>query len=260
MAALRGAARRLIAAECCSFLEEANLDEERWAPYRSWAETLKFPDVILTFNYDRVLETLGRFVIVPPDGSYDNDGKAAVFKLHGSVDWQRLEGPPVNGVKGRYSSTTDPRFALTCADYQIGIATPGPTKRISTKELEAIWDGALAHLKEADAIVFVGYRFPPTDAEAREKLLGAIRENRSSQSGRSHHLYLHIVLGPNRADANVERLTGLLGQVMAQAGRIESGPVTHTETFSIGVHPLYAEDFFTVSSPGTLYQLPGRRG
>jgi hypothetical protein len=92
-AKIRDAARRLVAAECCAFLESVNTEEERWVPYLSWARMVKAPDVILTFNYDRVLETLARFVIVPPSGEYDNEGLAAVFKLHGSVDWRRQEGP-----------------------------------------------------------------------------------------------------------------------------------------------------------------------
>src|SRR5258708_1971546 len=37
---LRHASRRLVAAACCAFLREPNLNEERWQPYLSWVERL----------------------------------------------------------------------------------------------------------------------------------------------------------------------------------------------------------------------------
>ncbi|MBK7582517.1 MAG: transposase [Myxococcales bacterium] len=46
------------------------------------------------------------------------------------------------------------------------------------------------------SIVFVGYRFPPTDAQARSELLGAIMKNVQ------RHIDLHIVLGPTRNDVH----------------------------------------------------------
>src|SRR5262249_8601350 len=56
IAALGSAGRRLIAAECCAFLADADHESEKWKPYRAWAYRLRQHDTIITFNYDLVLE------------------------------------------------------------------------------------------------------------------------------------------------------------------------------------------------------------
>ena len=140
-------------------------------------------------------------------------------------------------------------------DRHAGPDTPGPTKRISTKELKAIWDGALGHLKEADAIVFVGYRFPPTDAEAREKLLSAIENNQAPSRDGTRHLSIEIVLGPAVSD-DVVRLRQLVRAVLLRSGRKESGKNVSGPTFWIRTHRMYAEDFFTVWHPSQLDRAP----
>jgi hypothetical protein len=47
-------------------------------------------------------------------------------------------------------------------------------------------------IKSADAIVFVGYRFPETDNLAKSILLGALKKNANA--------YVHVVLGSNDPD------------------------------------------------------------
>ena len=253
MTALRGAARRLIAAECCSFLEEANLDEERWLPYRTWARALSNSDAIVTFNYDRVLELLAgrhpsKFDVVDPADPENEDPGSQVFKLHGSVDWKRVADESVH-----YELTRDANYALTCTNAEeIGIATPGPSKQIAKWALKPLWDAALARLRSADAIVFVGYRFPPTDAEARHELLTAIETNNAKPEVPQHHLKIHIVLGPKLSD-DVERLHRLVESVLLRAGRTQGRPVSGRRTFQIHAHRMYAEDFFTVWSPALLH-------
>jgi len=66
---------------------------------------------------------------------------------------------------------------------------------------------ATAALKTADAIVFVGYRFPPTDSAARRILIDAIGENDKQ------HIVLHTVLGPKVHDDQTERLKAMLRAV-----------------------------------------------
>lgn len=256
---LRDAARRLVAAACCAFLHGANTNEERWQPYQAWAADLTSSDTVVTFNYDRVLETLGGFDVVvpaPPEVLTSQvvplvpplGAKPKVFKLHGSVDWRRELEKPV-----RYLLAS-PEYALECDGVNIGIATPGPTKRLATQELSRLWTDACEHIQRAEVIVFVGYRFPRTDAEARGTLLKAIRENKSP------HLELHIVLGPDRRIPDVVRLQQLLRYRMASAGRkgqrvlppsaqrmTAAKPANETRNdFWLMTHALYAEDFFTV--------------
>jgi len=283
---LRDAARPLVAAACCAFLHEANTAQERWDPYRSWAREMTSADTIVTFNYDRVLELLQehlrkladvqRFqVFVPSDGMPNGPG-SLVLKMHGSVDWWR-EGPPDGSPVsyalglglGDLGKEVDPEFALHCRGDRIGIATPGPSKRISTEELRPVWDAALQRIKDAQVIVFVGYRFPPSDAEAREKLLGAIRENKPKgrppdpavrlpvrkrlAMPRINHLDLHVVLGPKQQQSDdVLRLQQLLKYTVEQAGRRDDMPRHGGFSYRLWTHALYAEDFFTVWHRGLL--------
>lgn len=104
---LRATARHLIAAECCAFLEGADVRREQWKPFRKWARSLTPHDTIVTFNYDRVLELLrdaqnddaarhrlkGSSLYFVTPGRADDpgvwDGCTPVLKLHGSVDWQK---------------------------------------------------------------------------------------------------------------------------------------------------------------------------
>jgi len=237
---LRDSGRRLVAGSCCAFLRDAVVSQERWDPYLTWAKAMGTWDSMVTFNYDRVLEVLDAFEVVAPNAvaAAGKTTKAEVFKLHGSVDWQRQGKSP----NARYVPIGDREFALGCDGPEIGIATPGPTKRVATGELRVLWAEAMTRLKRADAVVFVGYRFPPSDAEARTQLLGALALNLSPR------LKLHVVLGPERGP-DVVRLEELLRYMMHQAGREETrpgDPGTSGFTFRLTTHHLFAEDFFTV--------------
>jgi hypothetical protein len=264
---LRDAARRLVAAACCVFVHEPDTQEERWSPYLRWAAALGTSDTVITFNYDRVLETLGgKVCVVDPSTHEITSEDAAVFKLHGSVDWMRLEAPnqpPFSIPKGNLA---DPEYALTCAGFQIGIATPGNTKRLAVGKLKPLWRAACDRLRRASVIVFVGYRFPPSDAEARKTLIETLVENTS------RHVELHVVLGPSRSD-DVVRLEQLLAYAMRRTGRENwrptfegikehlndpnfLEPLPRPKTYQVTTHALYAEDFFTVWDRGVLWE-PG---
>lgn len=244
---VRDAARRLVAAACCAFLKRADTSEERWDPYREWAQTMAPSDAIVTFNYDRVVETVGdSFEVVMP-GEPPGPTVTRVYKLHGSVDWRRERF----GQEFRWHRERDTEFALNCKGDEIGIATPGPSKRLSAGELKDVWDGALERLGEANVIVFVGYRFPPSDAEARKRLLLAIQKNAAK------HLELHVVLGPDRTMPDVVRLDQLLRYSVGRASRLDYESTYGSDlsfdpaevpgtSFQLTTHALFAEDFLTV--------------
>jgi hypothetical protein len=207
---MAAAARRLLAAECCSFLEGVDPDSERWAPYQRWLhEVFRWAeDTVVTFNYDLVPEMLAQSQLVRERFQYrtkepgaNEPGYSPLLKLHGSVNWLLQSTLAVK-------TDADDRAALTCDDSELAIAGPGPSKqKLSSGRLQWCWTEALAALEKAAAIIFVGYRFPPTDAEARGKLLGAIRKNKDE-----HHLAIHTVLGPNTSSDDSRRLQASLGQ------------------------------------------------
>jgi len=118
-------AKRWMAAECCAFLKTADPTSERWEPYRDWLATLTADDTVVTFNYDRVIETLvahvkdeylrNKYQVLLPNESLANDC-IHVLKLHGSVDWQRS-----NGTYWKSHDTS----AIKASLDSIAIATPG---------------------------------------------------------------------------------------------------------------------------------------
>jgi SIR2-like protein len=198
---LRQVAKRLLALECAGFLRGADPTAEVWQPYDRWYDLLEAEDTVITFNYDRVLEMLNRrsrklqFNLVGepwPEGQQQTE----VLKLHGSVDWRRLKN-------GGYELVDDEEFLLTCAESELAVATPGPTKSETTAGFGKLWEQAEKALTQARNVVFLGYRFPPTDAEARGRLLRALSGSRPAGK-------VHVVLGPDKSAAKVQRLLGLL--------------------------------------------------
>lgn len=127
----------------------------------------------------------------------------------------------------------------------MAIAGPGPSKQeLSGGVFKDQWEQAISVLEFATAVVFVGYRFPPTDAEARQRLLGALRNN-----AREKHLPVHVVLGPRTGDDDPRRLTGLIEHAMA--GKRIRRPwrlvdQSGARSYDISLQPLWAQDFFSV--------------
>jgi hypothetical protein len=61
--------------------------------------------------------------------------------------------------------------------------------------MRLLWDAACKEVTDASVVVFMGYRFPPTDSYALERLLGALGENKTPNT-----LHVVTVLGPNNPD------------------------------------------------------------
>jgi hypothetical protein len=171
---------------------------------------------------------------------------ARLLKLHGSVNWKASgfrgglpSGKEVVGIEQQ----DDFNFALKCSANELSIASPGPLKRaVSAGWLAELWDSAMEAIREASSIIFIGYRFPPSDSHARSRLLGAISENRS------HYLAIHTVLG--LASADTPRLSQLLR--FSLSGRrplpLHYSPTTvEFPTYTLVDHPLYGEDFLSVA-------------
>lgn len=255
-------ARRLIAAECSMFLMQNAPPLETWQPYMDWATRLRDPetnDTVITFNYDRVLEKLdkahhptdGNKKEQHPDGPAQGtfqfllpkqdtvispgDGTTKVLKLHGSVDWKWEVGPSCAGT------SEDEYEALRCEDDKILIATPGPTKlHTVSNRLGPLWKEAKRQIQAADQIVFVGYRFPPSDSQARKELISTLFSKLSNDSPKRKR-GLHIVLGPSLND-DVIRLQEML-QYANRRARGERDVI---------VHRMYGQDFLSLYTPTLL--------
>jgi hypothetical protein len=238
------AARRLLALECSQFLRGAVTDTERWLPYLMWASRLDETHTVISFNYDRVLEFVQKqkfreqtnyySVIVPSEA--DTNGVwhartmkcAPILKLHGSVDWITRNG----------KIDVDPRDSLP-ADAASGndlvLAVPGPEKGGFGKKFRAIgvlWKGAEEAVQRAGRVVFLGYRFPVTDAQARIRFLNAIKFATKGNTLKT----VEVVLGPDDKHPDVARMKQLLSFVCGGS------------TVKVKVHPLYVEDFLPYSA------------
>lgn len=243
-------AQRLLAAQCCQFMRELPTSE-RWQPYLDWAKQLGSSDTVITFNYDLVVETAswwaGRPVfLLGMHGlqSASND-RAVLIKLHGSVDWEAT--PNESGFP--YSVSRDPEYSVAAPPgTNLSIATPGRTKRGQVSGgLAELWRVAVEKISQAANIVFLGYRFPPSDAGARETLLGAIMKNTADDVAPNARLRVHTVLGNDQDGVNAaRRLEALLNHSCQRAKRV---PIPHLPSYEVTVHPLFVEDFLTVFDP-----------
>lgn len=244
---LKDITRRIIAAECSVFLEGSSSDLETWQPYIRWASMLDKNHTIITFNYDRVLEILTDVKVIKNINKFGHNSffgisgynnemikdmeLVKVVKLHGSVDWRIVTSQSPQTIE-----RGDPHEALKCNTDQLVIATPGPTKHKMVSEiLSSLWVEAEKELSKADVVVFVGYRFPLTDAEARIRLMEALTKNTLT------NLRFYIVLGPNNNLDN-QRVENLLHNATSKQSR----PIQHIL--------LGAEEFMSVFQPEQLFK------
>jgi hypothetical protein len=240
---INAVARKIIAAECALFLRNAEPTTERWSPYQKWIKQLTKNDTLISFNYDLVIERLSRDinVILPGNEKAPRQKEGpSLLKLHGSINWKRLSDS--------YTVTIgDEEHAISCAPQEMCIATPGPSKAEATSQLSSLWELAESAIQEADAIFFVGYRFPQSDATSRERLLTAIINNKPQQDrqGTPKSIFMHIVLGPDLSHKDVVRMTQLLQHIGRYSGRYD-GNRGRAPFFIVTPHALFAEDFFTI--------------
>lgn len=236
---IAAAAKRLVAAECCAFVKDFEPKYEKCAPYIGWARELQQEDTVITFNYDRVPELAGEaagraFDYMLDPGLRTLNG-VRLLKLHGSVNWKCDSNTRI------LAEVPNKNSALDCEHDEIGIGCPGPAKQAFTKltQVAHLWDLACEAIVEAEVLVFVGYRFPPSDAASRERLLGAVNRRKAVA------LPIHTVLGPD-LDASTRRLQGLLRHSLRNPGGGEREPI---------IHPLFAEDFLSVVKRSELISL-----
>jgi hypothetical protein len=226
---LLGAAKWVVAAQAYGFLGDVTVEDvrtdERWGPYRHWFDQLTPDDVVATFNYDRGLELLhaardpqlvaGIRVVHSPGGPAPRT--AVALKLHGSVSWELAP----DGEQGWQFVEKADDHCLHCEEP--AIATPGRGKVATARYFDGLWQMAESAIKKASQVYFVGYRFPPSDAEARGRILGALR-------GANELATVAVVLGDSVADR--ERLTALVSMTAPNA-QVEASPLRAEEFLSV---------------------------
>ena len=283
--------RWYMALACEAFLpESAELTWlERWSPYRRWAAMAGEDDWVLTFNYDRVVELsaaaagkadhLWRKPYVPAQcatkGAGEDDpgdstsrSESRLLKLHGSTSWgipkgeEPLESHPLTFEEVDWSSSQSPLQFMAENRWVPALASPGLDKTLQTRPegmFADLWKQAEEALLNAGAIVFVGYRFPESDEEAKRRLLQAIRYNQSPV------LTVRIVLGPRGRNASdIDRVEGMLRWALRnrlvahsvdELGRLKKDRYANKDNklAAILVEPMWAQDFLSVYDPAELH-------
>jgi hypothetical protein len=241
--------RRVIAASCSTFMEGTTPDsagrKERWQPYQQWLGLLREYDSILTFNYDRVVETLRPNVgnstwavhVVGVDNNFaetewENVARRRrlplLYKLHGSVNWN---------IENGQIKKSDWSPALLEEASTLAIATPGDSKmEMAGGVFRKLWSKAEEALREAEEIFILGFRFPPSDALPRDRLLAQIRDNEVGT------LCVHVVLGPDDGPDR-KRVLALLRSPVGAFPEIDRDCVhDHRQLIA---HTMFAEDFLS---------------
>jgi hypothetical protein len=143
-------------------------------------------EVLISFNYDLVLETAFRLFDVNidyclPNAKYDqsvqpSEGAIQLAKLHGFINWSSpiSASDPINVVDNPSRLIEGEGFPL--------LLPPTWNKGSLMNTIEAVWSKATEALKSASRIVMIGYSMPSGDAHFKYLLSAGLRENRSLRS------------------------------------------------------------------------------
>ena len=219
-------ATQLVAAQCADFVERSQSDPEGWLPYDRWAIAIDADDVIVSFNYDDVVERVmarnERPLWVPnprmPSLGSASKGHLSLLKLHGSVTFRdTILHPP------------EPDTVANLDRNPAYIATPGRGKRDNclTSYLE-LWRKASDAIARCDCMCVIGYRCPPTDEMAKAMLIDSLARHDAKPT-------VELVLGDDHQAA--ARLAALLRGLAR---------VRNTR--------LFAQDYLSLVGAGTSWQ------
>lgn len=158
--------------------------QARRSRVKRFAELLQLGDVVITFNWDLLVEDA--LYDLNKKWKYDlQNGSICILKPHGSLDWfdssqvtiQRDLVFPLNDAFKRiqvFKRFRPPRLSTPAVPV---ILPPVSNKKIEYDELQSIWRGAWLALRHASEIYILGYSLPPEDLHARFTIRSAIRGN-----------------------------------------------------------------------------------
>jgi hypothetical protein len=199
--------RRVIIHSTCKHDEQKHLQPLPSAPHRQMLGRLEPGDVILTFNYDTLIEdSFGRKSMWTPRGGYGDKvygvtsawcrrwfsarpkitthqkSKIRLLKLHGSINWITYKTGQVK-IKERPFVVRSGRFE------KVSILPPGWNKKVSVLPYRLLWREARLKLEQCETLVVIGYSLPETDLLARALFSEVVR----SRAARKNYLkQLHL--------------------------------------------------------------------
>lgn len=119
-------------------------------------------DCVISFNYDTTFEKS-----IPRSCYYahidaDDKNKVGFFKLHGSINWKRESKKRI--TRCEVDNKAPVIIAPTHLKF-IGLKNAGslPGHFGQSEVIDEIWKDAEVKMRNADALVFIGYSFPESD-------------------------------------------------------------------------------------------------
>ncbi|WP_461508655.1 SIR2 family protein [Rhodopirellula baltica] len=233
---LEASLRRLAAEVTCCYADESVFNGERGLAYQQWASGLRLGnDVIITFNYDTIVESLHVNGLLPllndPLAATEKkfERRIPLLKMHGSVNWKNANGKLVE-CPFEETINGDRQFD------EFAMAIPGAGKLGFSQANQWLWECASQFIEGANTINFVGYRIPETDGLALNSICRAIRR-RHEISKPNEMPTINIVLGPSPTPERT-RAEGLMRLLCSEPAEVKRW------SRKVHVHDMWAQDYF----------------
>jgi hypothetical protein len=225
----------LLIGEFTKLLNPEHLSSEHCS-YAIFRKLLEPQDIIVSFNYDLVVESLLTLANINynynlESGMGNSQGKAVpLLKLHGSINLYYCprcsevfffsplvtRHPVTNGsrINGKYDTADDPLVCQHCSTTDTVVAlkhfiiAPTLFKSFTLPALRRLWFTALQALAGASQIYIIGYSLPKADILSHQLFDFAWRMSASNQEVR-------IINGPR---ATPERLRNIYGNRLKNEG------------------------------------------
>lgn len=238
---LRYYARSRICKEVDDYIHCIPAESERLQPYIHWIKKLHKEDVIVTFNYDTLIERVAKIAtveltVITPNSVWDcfsSRSSPALIKLHGSVDWSTDAEGKFHDLSS-FNQAPGPTQGPTTLPM---IAAPGASKGRFVQQLKSFWNMAKTAICTAESIHIVGYRFPESDSAAVLGLINSFRDSNAKT--------IDIVLGTDTSRPEVVRVKRMVESASSYV------PVANR----VRVKGLFAQDYLALDSEWTHYDI-----
>lgn len=144
-------------------------------------------DIVITFNYDLILEKALRTFGINPDYCIRNAKYAAsmkptantikLIKLHGSINWALSDTGKTN-----IQIVNKPMELIEDEDKYPVLLPPTWNKGSFINTLSSLWTQAIEAIKKATRVIVIGYSMPTTDLYFKYFISAGLRQNHSLRS------------------------------------------------------------------------------
>lgn len=156
----------------CEFAE----DKKHYKYILKFAKLLNDNDIIITFNYDILLEKALHDLGKSFSYNRSNNNNLIILKPHGSINWfqttreikkESSNYAPLNKEKTIYKYKHFYTQVGEPLKFQPFIVPPTMLKLYESPFLIRIWEEATISIKNADKLIFIGYSLPKEDQFSR---------------------------------------------------------------------------------------------